>query len=111
MTDPASNLVIFEPRISRICAKKANQFIGGVSIYLGYLFQKQLQYDRALFYFEQQLQLDTKLQFWDGIANGWFHIGDVYRQKGDLEQAEACYEQCRIICREHGLTKTVPTTK
>jgi predicted ATPase len=86
-------------------------FIGRVSIYLGYLFQKQEQYDRALFYFEQQLQLDTKLQFWDGIANGWFHIGDVYRQKGDLEQAEACYEQCRIICREHGLTKTVPTTK
>lgn len=86
-------------------------FMSRVSIYLGYLFQKQEQYDRALYYFEQQLQLDTKLQFWDGIANGWFHIGDVYRQKGDLEHAEACYEQCRIICREHGLTKTVPTIK
>jgi predicted ATPase len=86
-------------------------FIGRVSIYLGYLFQKQEQYDQALFYFEQHLRLDTELQFWDGIANGWFHIGDLYRQKGDLSQAESCYEQCRIICREHGLTKTIPTIK
>jgi predicted ATPase/transcriptional regulator with XRE-family HTH domain len=86
-------------------------FISRVSIYLGYLFQKQEQYDKALYYFEQQLRLDLELQFWDGIANGWYHLGSVYHQKGDLEQAEAYYEQCRIISREHGLTKTVPTTK
>jgi tetratricopeptide (TPR) repeat protein len=86
-------------------------FMGRVSIYLGYLFQKQKEYEQALHYFEQHLRLDTDLQFWDGIANGWFHIGDIYREKGDFEQAETCYEQCRIICREHGLTKTIPTIK
>jgi predicted ATPase/transcriptional regulator with XRE-family HTH domain/predicted negative regulator of RcsB-dependent stress response len=83
-------------------------FTGRVSIYLGYLFMKQEKYDQALHFFEQQLRIDTELQFWDGIANGWFHLGDLYRQGGDHEKAKAHYEQCKMICREHGLIKFVP---
>ena len=86
-------------------------FSGRVYIYLGYLYMQQGHFDRSLDAFEKQLIIDTELQFWDGIANAWYHLGDLYRQKGETEKAKLHFEQCRLISREHGLTKTIPTIK
>lgn len=86
-------------------------FSGRVYIYLGYLYMQQGDFDQSLDAFEKQLIIDTELQFWDGIANAWFHLGDLYRQKGEIEKAKLHFEQCRLISREHGLTKTIPTIK
>jgi tetratricopeptide (TPR) repeat protein len=83
-------------------------FISRVSIFLGYLFLHQKKFDQARQLFDDHLRLDTELQFWDGIAEGWRDLGNLHREQGDLERAEDYYEQSRAICREHGLNKTVP---
>lgn len=83
-------------------------FISRVSIFLGYLFQDLGQYDRARQFFEEHLRIDTQLHHWDGIAEGWLNLGNLDRLQGKLEDAEACYEQSRTICRQYGLKKSVP---
>ena len=83
-------------------------FISRVSLFLGYLFLKQENYDKALHFFEEHLRIDTEIQFWDGIAEGWRDIGNLHRQQGDIEKAEEYYEQGRVVCREHGLIKKTP---
>jgi predicted ATPase len=83
-------------------------FISRVSIFLGYLFLDQENFETARQYFEQHRLLDAQLQFWDGIAEAWRDLGNLSRALGDLEQAEHYYEQGRAVCREHGLTKTIP---
>ena len=83
-------------------------FISRVSIFLGYLFLKQDDFNKARFLFEEHLRIDQELRFWDGIAEGWRDLGNLHRQQGNEEQAEKFYEQSRIVCREHGLVKTVP---
>lgn len=83
-------------------------FISRVSIFLGYLFLKQGNYEKARRFFEEHIRIDTQLQFWDGIAEGWRDLGNLHRQQGDLERAEEYYEQSRMVGREHGLIKTVP---
>jgi len=64
----------------------------------------QGRYDRARQLFEQHLQIDTQLHFWDGIASGWLNLGNLARQQGEKDQAQAYYEQARTIGREHGLS-------
>jgi predicted ATPase/DNA-binding XRE family transcriptional regulator len=83
-------------------------FISRVSIFLGYLFLDQEDFETARQYFEQHRLLDAQLQFWDGIAEAWRDLGNLSRALGDLEQAEQYYQQGRAVCREHGLTKTIP---
>lgn len=83
-------------------------FISRVSLFLGYLFMKQEKYEQAHACFEQHLRLDTELQFWDGIAEGWRDLGNLSRAQGNLEQAEEYYEEGRSIARQHGLNKIIP---
>ncbi len=83
-------------------------FISRVSTFLGYLFLDLGEYDRARQFFEEHLRIDTQLHHWDGIADGWLNLGNLYRRQGSLENAEACFEQSRTICRQHGLKKSVP---
>lgn len=82
-------------------------FISRVSIYLGYLYLKHADYDKALFYMEKHLAIDIQLNFWDGIADGWRNIGYLYRQRGNIELSDQCYEKSRAVCREHGLNKFI----
>jgi predicted ATPase len=83
-------------------------FIARVSLFLGYHALKKGEYDNARSFFEEHLRIDQELLFWDGIAEGWRDLGNLYRQQGNYEKAEKFYEQSRAVCREHGLTKTVP---
>ncbi len=83
-------------------------FVSRVSIFLGYLFLEQGQYERTRQLFEQHLEIDTQLQFWDGIAEGYRDLGNLSRTQGHLEQAELFYEQGRAVAREHGLIKNIP---
>ena len=83
-------------------------FISRVSLFLGHLFLKQENYDKTRHFFEEHLRIDTEIQFWDGIAEGWRDLGDLHYQQGDLEKAELYYEQGRVVCREHGLIKKMP---
>lgn len=83
-------------------------FISRVSIFLGYLHLNLEEFDQARQYFERHIGLDTQLHFWDGIAEGWRDLGNLFRAQGDLERAEEYYEQGRAVCREHGLVKNIP---
>jgi tetratricopeptide (TPR) repeat protein len=83
-------------------------FVSRVSVFLGYVFLDREEYDMARQFFEQHVEIDTKLRFWDGMAEGWRDLGNLYRKQGDMEKAEMYYEQSRTVCREHGLNKTVP---
>ena len=78
-------------------------FIARVSIFLGYLYLKQEDYEKAYMFFKQHLEIDTELQFWDGIASGWFNLGNLYRQQGKYDQASQSFEQSVIIGSEHGI--------
>ena len=83
-------------------------FTARASIFLGYLHLNQNDFDKALHYFSEHLRIDTELQFWDGIAEGWRDHGILFQKKGEIQQAEEYFERGRAICREHGLIKKVP---
>ncbi|MFZ5884210.1 MAG: helix-turn-helix domain-containing protein [Chloroflexota bacterium] len=83
-------------------------FISRVSIFLGYLFLEQEEFEQARQCFERHLELDTQLHFWDGIAEGWRDLGNLFRAQGDLKRAEEYYERGRAVVREHGLVKSIP---
>jgi len=83
-------------------------FIARTSIFLGYLHLNQNNFDEAHHYFSEHLRIDTELQFWDGIAEGWRDHGILFQKKGEIQKAEEYFERGRTICREHGLIKQVP---
>jgi hypothetical protein len=39
------------------------------------------------------------------MAEGWRNLGNVCRQQGQYEQASQHYEDCVLVCLEHGLDK------
>jgi hypothetical protein len=39
------------------------------------------------------------------MAEGWRNLGNVRRQEGKYEQASQHYEDCVLVCLEHGLDK------
>lgn len=83
-------------------------FIARVSDFLGELNQKQGNYERAKYLFEQRIRLDQEVKFLDGIVEGWFDLGNLYYQQEKYEQASQCFEQSVIVCREHSLNKFEP---
>lgn len=82
-------------------------FISRISLFMGYLFMDEEKYDEARYWVEEHIRIDTELQFWDGIAEGWRDLGYLYKKMGDDEKAQKCLIHCREICTEHGLTKTL----
>ena len=44
--------------------------------------------DDALFYFKKSLAIDQS------NANTYYYMGDIYLQKGDLENAQRAFDQC-----------------
>lgn len=80
-------------------------FISRVCLFLGYLFMAQKAYEEARVYIEEHIRIDTELQFWDGIADGWRDMSYLYTEQGEEKKSRECLERCRMICAEHGLTK------
>jgi non-specific serine/threonine protein kinase len=80
-------------------------FTSRVSIYLGYLCLSEGDDEQARHFFEQHLKIDTELQFWDGMAEGWRDLGNLYRHQHKYELASRHYENSVQICLDHGLDK------
>jgi tetratricopeptide (TPR) repeat protein len=81
-------------------------FIARTSAFLGGTLMKQKNYEKSRRMFEQRLRLDQELQFWDGIADGWFDLGELFQIQNKYEQAFECYEASVAVCGEHGLRKS-----
>jgi tetratricopeptide (TPR) repeat protein len=80
-------------------------FTSRVSSYLGYLSLGEGDDEQARHFFEQHLKIDTELQFWDGMAEGWRDLGNLYRHQHKYELASRHYENSVQICLDHGLDK------
>lgn len=80
-------------------------FMARASLYLGYCFLRQGAPEKARPHMERQLALDQEIHFWDGIADGWFNLGNVHRALGEHDQAERCYDESLAAAGEHGLFK------
>lgn len=78
-------------------------FIARVQAFLGQLFIAQEMYDRALTYIEEQLRIDSEINHWDGIADGYFGKGSVLLVQGDEAQSAYYFKISDRICDEHGL--------
>jgi tetratricopeptide (TPR) repeat protein len=74
-----------------------------ISRYLGNLYLKQGNYEKARLFFEEHLSIDTKLKFWDGIGHAYGELGNLHRYQGDYDQAEEFYIKSRRVHDEHGL--------
>lgn len=82
-------------------------FVSRVSLFLGYVFIEAKDYDQARAYIEEHIRIDTDLQFWDGIAEGWRDLSYLYSKQGDEKNAAECLALSQKICTEHGLVKTL----
>lgn len=82
-------------------------FISRVSLFMGYFFMAEEKYEEAKVYIEDHIRIDTNLQYWDGIAEGWRDLSYLYSKQGDEYMAREYLAKCRAICTEHGLTKTL----
>lgn len=82
-------------------------FLGRVSLFLGYLYFDLEDQDRSRYYFEEHLRFDSSLRFWNGYAEALRDLGKWHDKYGNLETAQGYFEQCRIICRGHGLTPLI----
>jgi tetratricopeptide (TPR) repeat protein len=80
--------LIFEARITR---------------YLGNLYLRQADYEKARLFFEEHLRIDTVLKFWDGIGHAYGELGNLFRYQGDYSQAEQFYKKSLQVHYEHGL--------
>lgn len=73
---------------------------------LGNIFLDLKNYDQALQYFEQSLEIETTLESTLGLAINYANIGEVYFQKDDLEKAydyyKKSYEQNLLISNTTG---------
>ncbi len=78
-------------------------FMGRLSLFLGYLYFDLDDPDQSRKYFEEHLQIDSKLKFWAGIAEALRDLGRWHQKYGGLETAQKFFEQSQVVCREHGL--------
>jgi protein O-GlcNAc transferase len=54
--------------------------------------------------YRRALELDKALGRKYGMAGNYYNLGDVYKHRGDLTQAEAMYRQALILFQEMGAT-------
>ncbi len=78
-------------------------FMGRVSLFLGYLYFDLEDRGKSHHFFEEHLRLDSSLKFWNGCAEALRDLGKWHEKYGTPETAQGYFEQCRTICREHGL--------
>jgi predicted ATPase/Tfp pilus assembly protein PilF/DNA-binding XRE family transcriptional regulator len=84
-------------------------FIGRVCVYLGFFYINQGDFERARFYTEEHLHIDTEIQYLDGVADGYRDMGELYYRQGKFDQAGHYFQKCLRFCREHGLSKSDAT--
>jgi predicted ATPase/DNA-binding XRE family transcriptional regulator len=80
-------------------------FIARVSLFLGYAHLFQERFEQARAYFEDHLRIDSELQFWDGIAEGWRDLGNLFRWTGEFAEAGQCFAESMAVCQRHNLVK------
>ncbi len=78
-------------------------FIARTSLFIGYIYLGQKDFTKAHYFLEEHLRIDTQIQFWDGIAEGWRDMGNLFRHQGQMERASQNYGTCIDVCNEHGL--------
>ena len=74
-----------------------------IARYLGNLYLKQGNYEKARQFFEEHLRIDTDLKFWDGIGPAYGELGNLDCYQGDYDQAEQFYKKYLQVHYEHGL--------
>ncbi|MEJ5223938.1 MAG: tetratricopeptide repeat protein [Anaerolineales bacterium] len=80
-------------------------FMARAALFIGYIYMRQGKYDLARRYLEEHLNLDTEIQFLDGMAEGWRDLGNLYLRQNQYTLASQCYQQCIEISQAHGLNK------
>jgi predicted ATPase/transcriptional regulator with XRE-family HTH domain len=77
--------------------------IARIARYLGNLYLKQENYEKARLFFEEHLRIDTELKFWDGIGHAYGEFGNMFRYQGDYDRAERYYKKSLKVHDDHGL--------
>ena len=78
-------------------------FTARVTVFLGQLYWKQGELEKAAEYYEACLTIDRQIRFWNEITSDLRELGDIYRRLGRYEQAGQNYAESLALCREHGL--------
>ncbi|HSL47060.1 MAG TPA: tetratricopeptide repeat protein [Anaerolineales bacterium] len=76
------------------------EILGQVQV-LGYFFLRRRSYEKAYYFLNQQLKIDTSIQFMQGVVVGLGNLGDLQRYQDHYEQATHYYEESLAISREH----------
>lgn len=64
---------------------------------------KRGKYEQARLCFEEQLRLDEKTQFKQGITVALSGLGDLYRHQGNYDQAEQFYKDALAVSRKYNI--------
>jgi predicted ATPase/transcriptional regulator with XRE-family HTH domain len=83
-------------------------FIARVAVNLGFLHLREGNFSKAEAFFMQHQAIDQQLLFWNGIADSWFALAFLYKEMDLLEKASQFFENCVLVCREHGLSSYSP---
>ena len=78
-------------------------FTARVTVFLGQLYWKQAELEKAAEYYEACLTIDRQIRFWNEITSDLRKLGDIYRRLGRYEQAGQNYAESLALCREYGL--------
>jgi len=62
--------------------------IGGNYHNMGWIYEKKMQYDSALFYYDKSLAISKRMSYPFGISNTLCNIGSIYIEMGNLNRAE-----------------------
>jgi tetratricopeptide (TPR) repeat protein len=68
---------------------------------LGQLFLELGNYEGARVHFEEHLEIDKSLHFWQGLAVALENLGHLHRHQGDYDRAAHYYEKGLMMSREH----------
>lgn len=80
-------------------------FIARVCSYLAETFRSQGDLFQAKIYFQQCLEIDLEIKFWNGIIDDWCDLGKIYQQQDDYNLASRCYEEAVVVCKAQNLIK------
>jgi tetratricopeptide (TPR) repeat protein len=72
--------------------------------------QTKADYETALDYYQQSLNLLEKVKFEEGIVNAWSNIGNLYRRMGKLDQALEYVQKAITYYRETKNDDQLPGT-
>jgi predicted ATPase/transcriptional regulator with XRE-family HTH domain len=83
-------------------------FIARTAGNLGLMYRQEGNFSSAETFLKKQLEIDQQLLFWNGIADSWFELAQLYKEMNALDKANEYFENCLSVCREHGLPTNGP---